>query len=68
MVKCACCGILIPVDPVVFTHHGRSLYACSAKCIRVYGDYKYPKYAAQILRAEESGEATPQRGYAPTGS
>ena len=68
MPKCACCGILIPAEPAAFHHHGQSLYACSARCVRVYREYKYPKYADQILMAEERGENTPQRGYAPTGS
>ncbi|MGD0557110.1 MAG: hypothetical protein ABSA93_19290 [Streptosporangiaceae bacterium] len=68
MPKCACCGILVPADPVIFTHHEQSLYACSARCVRVYAEYKYPKYADEILMAEEAGENSPQRGYAPARS
>ena len=64
MPKCAACGILIPCEEQIFTHHGMQLYACSARCMGVYDSYKFPRYRADILAAEQRGEMGRRLGYA----
>ena len=65
MPKCVCCGIVMPVDEIVFEHHGRKLYACSQKCIRIYDTYKFPRYRDEILAVEAEALPPVTRGYAP---
>lgn len=68
MPKCASCGILIPCSELVFEHHEATLYSCSERCIRIYGEYKYPRHKDAILAAEKRGEQSLRLGYAPLSS
>jgi hypothetical protein len=49
MPKCACCGILVPCAVVHTERHGVDLVFCSERCIRIYDEYKFPKYRDEIL-------------------
>jgi hypothetical protein len=64
MPHCVCCGILIPAQPLAFRHHEIDLFACSARCERLYETYKFPRYKQQILDAERSETQGPRLGYA----
>jgi hypothetical protein len=49
MPKCACCGILVPCAEIHAERHGVDLVFCSERCIRIYDEYKFPKYRDEIL-------------------
>jgi hypothetical protein len=66
MPRCVCCGILIPAQAETFVHHSVELYACSERCIRVYGTYKYPRYEKEIRAAEQAGQPASRFGYVAT--
>jgi hypothetical protein len=65
MPKCVNCGILIPCSERIFEHHGRRLYACSARCERIYAEYKYPRYQEEIRALESEGREEIRIGYVP---
>ncbi len=51
MPKCSSCGILVPCAEVHAERHGSDLVFCSERCIRIYDEYKFPKYREEILKA-----------------
>ena len=59
MPKCATCGILVPCQEVRKERHETELVFCSERCVRIYDEYKFPKYADEILAAQRGGAPLP---------
>jgi hypothetical protein len=55
MPKCATCGILVPCQEVYARRHEIELIFCSERCVRIYDEYKFPKYRDEILAAQKDG-------------
>jgi hypothetical protein len=49
MPKCASCGKLIPVGGIREERLGRAVRFCSEQCVRVFDEYKYPRYGRDAL-------------------
>jgi len=58
MPKCSCCGILVPCAEVHAERHGVDLVFCGERCIRIYDEYKLPKYRDEILASLGAANAT----------
>jgi len=49
MPKCVCCGILVPCAEIHAERRGVDLVFCSERCIRIFDEYKLPKYGNEAL-------------------